>query len=412
MEARLMQPGVVVLGSLNEGTWPASADPGPWLNRPMRATLGLPQAEEEIGRSAHDFAQLLGAKRVVLTRAMKVNGVPTVPSRWLLRMKALLAGLDLGDALEPDRPWLGWARMRDATPKRRTIRAPAPRPPVNLRPRSLSVTDIERWIANPYAIFAKSILKLERLPELGHEPGAALRGSVVHETLGRFAQRFPDALPSDVRRELMAIAHTVLLDLTGSPRVAALWVPRFERFAEWFAETEPQRRTGVSRVLGEVDGSMVLAAPGGPFTLRARADRIDGSAAGVVITDYKTAADTQLKLLAARAENGTAPQLPLEAAILLGQGFTGLSAVSLAGLRYISASGGEPPGVEIGVGGGDPASLAQRAQSGLQRLIEEFDRETTPYTAVRRAQFDYRFDDYAHLARADEWLSANGREEG
>ena len=44
-EARLRQRDVVILGSLNEGTWPQAAEPGPWLNRAMRADLGLPAPE-------------------------------------------------------------------------------------------------------------------------------------------------------------------------------------------------------------------------------------------------------------------------------------------------------------------------------------------------------------------------------
>ena len=75
-EARLQQPDVMILGSLNEGTWPEAADPGAWLNRPMRASSGLPAPEEEIGRAAHDLTTFLGAETVILTRADKVDGVP------------------------------------------------------------------------------------------------------------------------------------------------------------------------------------------------------------------------------------------------------------------------------------------------------------------------------------------------
>lgn len=127
-EARLQQADVMILGSLNDGTWPEAADPGPWLNRPMRATLGLPSPEEKIGYAAHDFTSFLGAPRVYLTRAEKIDGVPTVPSRWLMRLQALLAGLKLQDALRTDEPWLGWARARDHIGERVRIAAPQPRP--------------------------------------------------------------------------------------------------------------------------------------------------------------------------------------------------------------------------------------------------------------------------------------------
>ncbi len=399
-ESRLQQPDVVILGSLNEGTWPQTADPGPWLNRPMRAALGLPAPEERIGDAAHIFTSLLGAPRVYITRAAKIDGVPTVPSRWLLRLQALLGGL--GPAAATDQPWLGWAHARNAPAGPvRPVRAPEPRPALHLRPRQLSVTTIEKWIANPYAIFAQRILDLEPLPLLGRQPDAALRGQIVHDALGRFAARFPQALPEDICAELVACAQGRLTELTGSPRVAAFWAPRFERFAAWFAETEPNRREGMERTIAEVEGAIVLEGPAGPFTLKARADRIDVGDAGLVITDYKTGGN--IKDLAGRAVAGEAPQLPLEAAIAAAGGFTGLPASKVAALRYISGSGGEPPGQQCALKNGDAAQLARQAYDGLARLIAAFDSEDTPYRALRRARFKYRYDDYAHLARVAEW---------
>jgi ATP-dependent helicase/nuclease subunit B len=407
LEARLQQPDIAILGSLNEGTWPQAATPGPWLNRQMRQALGLPAPEERIGQAAHDFAALLGAERVYLTRAAKIDGVPTVPSRWLLRINALLAGI--GHTARADEPWLEWAQQHTGlSSPARPVTAPEPRPPVPLRPRQLSVTTIEKWIANPYAVFAQRILRLEPLPELGGEPDAALRGQIVHAALSRFAQRFPEQLPADPRAELLAIAEAALAELIGSPRVAAFWKPRLARFAEWFAATEPERRAGMRKTLAEVEGAIVLAAPAGPFTLTARADRFDVGEDRIVITDYKTAGN--LAPLASRAVSGEAPQLPLEAAIALEGGFARVPAARISQLRYISASGGEPPGQECPLKLDDVAAAAAAARAGLERLIGEFDREATPYRPLRRARFRYEYDDYAHLARVAEW-SADTPEE-
>jgi len=400
-EARLQQPDVIVLGSLNDGTWPEAADPGPWLNRPMRAELGLPSPEETIGHAAHDFTSLLGAKRVYLTRAEKIDGVPTVPSRWLMRLQALLSGFGAGDALQPDQPWLGWARARDDVRTRWRIAAPEPRPPIALRPRKMSVTRVETWLANPYAIFARDILGLDKLPELGADPNAALRGNVVHDIMSRFAAKFPECLPAEAHAELMAIARAVLADYIGNPRVAAFWLPRFQRFAEWFADSEPARRENTTRVIPEVSGQLVIGAPAGPFTLSARADRIDLTERGILITDYKTGSVPNDRQIAA----GMKPQLPLEAAVALGEaGFAGVPRSPVAGLRYVRATGAEPPGEDKLVNGGDVAALAQAALDNLARLIARFDDEATPYRALRRARFDYDYDDYAHLARVAEWL--------
>ena len=406
LEARLQGADLVILGGLNEGSWPRAADPGPWLNRPMRQVLGLPAPEEKIGQAAQGFAMLFAAPHVMLTRAVKVDGAPTVPSRWLLRLEALVAGMKLD--LKPEKPWQAWAHARGAIKHVRPVSAPAPKPPLALRPRKLSVTNIETWIANPYGIFARHILGLEPLPTLGAPPSPSLRGQINHEVLGRFAQKFPQALPAEIARELLAVASNVFADYAGNPRVAAFWSQRFARFAQWFAETEVARRAGLGATEAEVSGKLVLASPGGPFTLTARADRIDIRPRGLVITDYKTAQG--VKELATKANDGRAPQLPLEAAIALAAGFANVPAAQVAELRYISTSGGEPPGQDILVTQ-DVARIAADAHQGLIRLIAAFDNEATPYRAIRRARFQYKYDDYAHLARVAEWSAETDEED-
>ena len=62
LEARLTDSDRVVLGSLVEGTWPPESNTDAWLSRPMRLALGLDLPERRIGLTAHDFAQLLGAR--------------------------------------------------------------------------------------------------------------------------------------------------------------------------------------------------------------------------------------------------------------------------------------------------------------------------------------------------------------
>jgi ATP-dependent helicase/nuclease subunit B len=406
-EARLQQADVMVLGSLNEGTWPAAADPGAWLNRPMRKALGLPAPEEEIGRAAHDFTTFLGADRVFLTRATKVDGAPTVPSRWLMRLRALLDGLGLGDVLGAREPWLAWARARNHVQQRRPVSAPEPRPSLAARPRRASVSDVEQWIKNPYAIFARQVLVLEELSQLGAEPGPREKGQIVHEALSRFAARYPDHLPSNVAGELLRAAQEVLQELVGHPRVAAFWLPRLARFADWFAETEAARRLRVDRLVAEVGGELVLEAPAGPFTLRARADRIDATSKGLIITDYKTGALPNDKAVLI----GLAPQLPLEAAIVTAGGFERVPAGPVMALRYIRATGAEPAGEERVVNAGDVGVLAADALQGLARLVARFDDAATPYRAVRRARFKYDYDSYAHLARVAEWAGARGEED-
>ena len=406
-EARLQQPDIVILGSLNDGTWPEAAEPGAWLNRPMRQCLGLPSPEEKIGHSAHDFSSLLAADKVYLTRALKVDGVPTVPSRWLMRLDALLAGWGLNAHLRADKRWIAWARRRDKVKRLPAAAQPEPRPDIALRPRKLSVSRIETWISNPYAIFAREILDLEPLDPLGKAPGADMRGSIIHAALARFTAAHPEALPADPKEALLKYAREAFAGFEAHPRVAAFWMPRFERFAEWFAATESGRRNG-GRVIAETSGSLIIPAPAGPFQLSARADRIDVHAASLTITDYKTGAFPSDKLV----KEGLAPQLPLEAAIAAANLFANVTQRPVGALRYVRASGGTPPGEEHTVSCDDVAGLAATTLKGLEGLIAKFDNQETPYRPLRRARFTYRHDDYAHLARIAEWSAdpASGEE--
>ncbi|MGI9408136.1 MAG: PD-(D/E)XK nuclease family protein, partial [Hyphomicrobiaceae bacterium] len=385
--------------------------PDPWINRPMRAQIGLPQPEQRIGYAAHDFSQLAAAPKVYMTRAAKVDGVPTVPSRWILRLEAVLKGFGKENNIRPDAArgdgWLQWAETRDAIQTHNPVRAPRPAPPVEMRPRKMSVTRIENWLANPYSVFARAILRLTPLDPLERLPDMATRGRIIHQALHLFTVRHPDALPVNAAEELMAAADEILDAYAAHPRVAAFWRPRLRRFAEWFAETEPARRGHTKRIITEVGGERELEGPAGPFILTARADRIDiGKDDRVLIYDYKSGtAPSEANVI-----RGVSPQLPLEAAIVHAGGFENIPNSNVEALSYISASGGEPPGEERRIKKTAPDDLADTAIRELAKLIADYDRPETDYRAIRRAAFAnaYRYDDYAHLARVQEWSLGDG----
>jgi double-strand break repair protein AddB len=411
LEARLQQPDVVILGSLNEGVWPRPQEASPWLSRPMAEALGLPPPERRIGLSAHDFAQTLCAPTVYLSRAVKVDGVPTVPSRWLQRLNTLVEAAKLQPNIAAEQPFAAWARERDKAVEFAPASPPKPCPPLAARPRKLSITRIERMLANPYEIFARDILKLYPLAPLAKEPDAGMRGTIIHAALRDFTLRYQDHLPEDIESALVAIAEEQFTDLAGSARVAAFWRPNFQRFARWFAATEPGRRAGIVKIAGEVEGKLDIGAGDG-FQVAARADRIDIKDDGtVVIYDYKSG-----KIPSHSAVNELyAPQLPLEAAIAEGGGFGDLGPRTVTALRYIKASGYGSGGEDNDAGTFPPRELARSSLQALRRLITKFADVTTPYEAKRRPASAFRqvypFDENAHLARVQEW-AVGGEEEG
>ena len=410
LEARLQQADLIVLGGLNEGTWPGEAASDPWLSRPMRRDFGLSPPERRIGIAAHDFAQGLGAPEVVLTRASRVEGVPTVPSRWLLRLDTVLRASGLDDELAAPRSILAWQDLLDRP--ERTVGAvapPAPRPPVTARPRRLSVTEIETWMRDPYAIYARHVLRLKALDPLDADPGAAERGQLVHRALDRFVKTYPGAPQTDAEARLVAIGEEVFGAALSRPGVWAFWWPRFLRIARWFTALDAKRHGDLVESLGEISGRLVVDAPAGPFELVCKADRIDRRGdGGLVVIDYKTGALPKRR----DVRLGFAPQLPLEAAIAEAGGFRGLAAGRVAELAYWRLAGGETAGEVKALASDDAAIriLVDDAVAGLRALIARFDREATPYRSLPWPDYAPRFTDYAHLARVKEWLLATEAE--
>jgi ATP-dependent helicase/nuclease subunit B len=403
-EARFLQADTVILGGLNEGTWPPLPSNGPWLNRPMREDIGMPPLERQIGLSAHAFCQTFGSPTLVLTRALRSGGTPTVPSRFLARLETLLKAE--GKTWQADATWRRWALGLDAPQTTAVSQVPAPRPPVHARPRQLSVTQIEMWRKDPYALYARHVLRLKPLDPLNASPDHALQGTLLHQVFDLFLSRCPDLFAPEALEELYSLGREKLAPFFHKPAVQTFWWQRFQKMATWFLETERQRRleNRPYETFTEVEASLVLEGPAGPFRLKARADRVDVFADGTVdLIDYKTGfppSETEVIL-------GYAPQLPLEAGMLWKGGFgtLGVKDPQLGQLHFWHVSG-RSEGGDIKTLKASTQDLAASALEGLQRLIEAFDDVATPYYPQADPTQGIYYPDYMFLARFLEW---NGR---
>jgi ATP-dependent helicase/nuclease subunit B len=409
LEARLQRADLVILGGLNEGSWPPPAPVDPWFSRPMRKALGLTSPERRIGLAAHDFAQnWSSAPALMLTRALRVEGAPTVPSRWLLRLDSLLRLL----GMEPEDLhaglWLGWQNQLDSVADPRPVAPPMPRPPLDLRPTRLSVTQIETWIRDPYAIYARHVLKLEPLEALDADPTLAERGSFIHEALEHFIKKTQAGLPADAYDILLKLGREAFGRALDRPRVLAFWWPRFCRIAGWFVDQEARYRPRLAGTIAETRGELVLEVPGcRPFTLSGKADRIDRlKTGGLAIIDYKTGTVPNDKQI----EKGYAPQLPLEAVIASTGKFAGVTPGPVVALAYWRLMGGRDV-AEIRTLKADPSILAASARVQLEKLIAAFEDPAMPYHPLPDPDFVPKFRLYDHLSRRAEWGVAGGEEE-
>ena len=402
LEARLQQADLVIVGGLNEGIWPRHADSDAWLSRPMRQSLGIPAPEQTVGLSAHDFSQLFCAPNVVLTRSAKTAGTETVPCRWLVRLEAVLHSVGLARRIDSSAHWNALSALLDKNcSPRKQIKPPSPRPPLAARPRRMSVTRIEQWMHNPYDIFARDILHLRPLDRIDAVPDAIDYGNAIHAALDRFVRKYPNKLPTQALDDLLTIGKDCFGAAIANPSVRTFWWPRFERIADWFITLEQNRRINLLGSFTEQTGRLEINAPGGTFTLTAKADRIDRHVnGGLYIIDYKTG----LLPSKTKVSSGEAPQLPLEAAIANRGGFEDLSSGLSRALVYVRLSGGDPAGEWWAIEKNVPA-LAEQVLSGVAALVGAFDNESTPYHAVPTPDRTPLHSNYQHLARVLEWSS-------
>ena len=400
IEARVQGAELVILGGLNDGIWPQSPPPDPWMNRAMRMEAGLLLPERRIGLSAHDYQQAIAAPRVVISRAVRNADAETVASRWVNRLTNLLNGLpEQGgkEALEEMRArgkaWLAIAAEAERPdPIVPSAPRPAPRPPVAARPAKLAVTGIKTLLRDPYAIYARHILRLFKLNPLRPSPDALLRGSVLHKVLETFTRTRPEAESRDAARaRLMAIAQIVLAAEVPWPAARALWLSRLNRAADFFLGVESA--LGGTPVVIEEQGAVALT--GLPFTLTAKPDRIDALPDGRVhIFDYKTGSPPTQK-----QQEFYDKQLLLEAAMAERGAFAALDGPrQVAGITYIGL--GSSPKEDTSTP--DEATLGKVWEE-LHHLIREYMTPERGYVS-RRAMHEERFPgDYDHLARYGEW---------
>jgi ATP-dependent helicase/nuclease subunit B len=407
LEARLLNFDRVLLAGLDETVWPPAVETDAFLNRPMRAALGLSAPERRIGQTAHDFVTALGAREAILTRAKKRGGQPTVASRFLQRMAAAAGALAMKEPEERGEHYLAFARALDRPADFQPQRRPAPRPSIELRPKALSVTRIETLRRDPYAIYAEYILRLKALETVEREIGPRETGIAWHATLQQFVEAYPfGALPPEARDRLLSMAQTCFALLSGDPAFALHW-PNIEKGLDFFLAFERDTRDSIAQAWVERQGGLVLPlANGSPFKLSARADRIDFlRSGGARIIDYKSGAVPKAKDVKA----GFSPQLTLEAAMLQQGDFEGLPRLKTEQAIYLKlggATGGDDK--HAGGKGADIGHLAQQHLAGLSMLLDAFACEDTPYLSLPFPKFAPRFSDYDHLARVKEWSATGG----
>jgi ATP-dependent helicase/nuclease subunit B len=413
LEARLMNPDLMILAGVNEDIWPAPADPGPWMSRKMRMDVGLEPPERQQGLAAHDFEMAVGNGEVIIAYATRLGTSPALPSRLLQRIDAFVGETEAKAMRARGQHWLDQAAAIDFAGLPRPAKRPEPIPAAAMRPHSLSVTEIETLMRSPYDIYAKHVLKLRKLESLGSEPSARERGTMIHAVFEEFVAEGLSFSAPDAAEKLMEMATNSFRNLESIRERRAIWLERFGRAADQFLDWERARHGRIASRAAEIKGSWTIGGALQDFVLVGKADRIDQRTDGLLeILDFKTGGVPQPKDMT----GFEAPQLLLEAAMARAGTFPGIPRRDTGALTYI----------KIGLG---PQAFTTRPFSlrkgmHLMQAVDEIERrmqghieaflirDDLPMVARLRPRTEtgrkQRPGDYDHLARVDEWTLTSG----
>jgi ATP-dependent helicase/nuclease subunit B len=393
LEARLQQADLMILAGLNEGSWPALPTPDPWLAPRLRHELGLPGLERRIGLAAHDFACALGGPQVLVTRARRDARAPAIASRFWLRLEAMTGGLTRSPRHK------AWARAIDRPASSNPAKRPKPQPHPSLRPTHISVTEVDRLKADPFAFYARKMLRLSPLDVPDADPGPAWRGTAVHAVLEAWMKQ-DDCDPTLLRTR----AERLLAESDAHPLMRALWEPRLLEAIDFIA-AEVARNNAAGRLPLKAEAWGETTVRG--VTLQGMADRIDRLPDGnLAIVDYKTGTPPGPKAVA----EGFSMQLGLLGLIAERNGINGVEGTPAAYEYWsLAKKNGKIGFVASPVGGRtgfQPADFTTRAAANFIAAAEEWLIGSAPFTAKLHPEYS-PYGEYDQLMRLDEWY---GRE--
>ena len=411
LEARLQNADTMILGGLNEGSWPGQTVNNPFLSRPMKTDMGLEPPERRIGQLAHDFIMASGTRRLILSRSLRQGSTPTVASRWLQRLLAL-GGEDLAQQLKTrGEQYRHWASAIDAGENQAPARRPAPKPPADLQPTKYSFSEVGRLRRDPYSIYARRILKLDPIAPFNTDPGAAERGTLYHAIIDCYTREghLPGTPAS--QEAMQRIIDELFAAERLPPHIDQVWRPRFVEVGRAFLRWEANRAADIKKTVTEAGAGWEVPEAG--IRLTGIADRIDIKGSGLAtIIDYKTGSSptpAQARLL-------LDPQLALEAAALRAGAFKSIGAQDVDELLYVRLKPGERfkaecVNNEAAKNGKSALDLAEESIAQLTKFVGVLRSGETGFASrlVPFMQADYG-GDYDHLARVAEWATADAEE--
>jgi ATP-dependent helicase/nuclease subunit B len=384
IEAQLLDADFIVVAGANEESWVKSSDKNDfWMTKSMINYFGMQSAEMKNKFLQDIFAKLIRKKNVLVTRSTLVEGICRQKYRYFEKIAESLK-VKKAEWLEREL----FSIKKNCKQERRGVENP--NPPANLRPKKFSASSLNLLIRNPYAFYAKEILKLK---EIGHinEPKNVF-GNYVHEVLAEFVKHSRNL--KDLKK-LREIASKTLKNKWLDPSNFGLRFFRLDKIWSFVVEHMNEKCSSYAEIRGDID---IRITENYEIKINCRADRIDvDESGGVSIVDYKTYAAPSGK----QVMEGKEIQLPIEAIIAEREGFSRLKTTNVTGLYYWELRGAVEKGKITGIAAEQVETAKKNALNVITELIQKYNVLGEPY-AVGDSDFRDYEKPYKHLARAVE----------
>ncbi|MBN1325152.1 MAG: PD-(D/E)XK nuclease family protein [Alphaproteobacteria bacterium] len=368
IESRMQTADVIILTGLNEGMFPSIGYENSWLPRHMAEKIGLPSPDRKVSLMSLDFMNLSCGETVYWLRSKTAGSSQTTESRFISRVDVTSNGI------KKDKAILSVVRNRDNVPLI-PLDYSSPRPPADRS--DVYVTELELLIHNPYAFYAKHILRLYPRDDYWKEPDARDFGNLVHNVIEQAVGKTSNEIIS----ELDLQAKKIL------PSGSVLFHFWHKRFVDIAPHIEKMLNNSHGAAV-EIKGSTKIAGR----IVRAKADRIwDGC-----VLDIKTGSAPSKKQLI----DGMMPQLPLEAFIMQNNGFPINSSIKSKTpvLQFMQLKNNKVELIEYSY------EVAQKMiDASVQKVSELFGRYSKDFESYEYYETsDVKYKAYDDLARVDD----------